>query len=224
MYWEEDFYNEPSEFDMLVDEFKEQLRASVKEEIIAEMDALKKSNEELRDIRDHWEAKVAELENEYEEKRRELEKKLREAESTADNAKRMALFDLIRDYPDHAYTVDTKYIEKPKCDKCDDNRKIQFITPRGRTMYERCECDELKPVYSVRAIPLVEITRHWNGDTLPKYLYNKDPDDIFLRFASTFCDDKPFDQIDERYVTPLFRSEDRANQYVEWKNQQENSQ
>lgn len=223
MWNDDDFYSEPSEFDEQVDEFKKSLRASVKEEILAEMDRLRKENEKLTDIRDHWDEKVREFENDYASKKRDLEKKLREAETVADNAKRMALFDLIRDYPDHAYTVDKKYIKKPKCDKCDDNRKIPFITPRGKAMTERCECDEPKPVYSVRAIPLVEITCHWNGDPSPRYLCNNDPDDVLIRFASTFFDDTPFEQIDERRKTLLFCSEDRANQYVEWKNQQESS-
>lgn len=212
MWNDDDFYYEPSEFDEQVDAFKKALRASVKEEILAEMERLRKENEKLHDIRDHWNENVS-----------ELEKKLRNAEAVADNAKRMALFDLIRDYPDHAYTVDKKYIKKPKCDKCNASRELRFVTASGISVHKRCECAEHKPVYSVRAIPLVEITCHWNGETLPKYLYNNDPDDDWLRFAGTFFDDTPFDQIDERGVTLLFRSEDRANQYVEWKNQQENN-
>lgn len=224
MWDDEGFYSEPSEFDDQVNKFKKSLRASVKEEILSEMEWLRKDNEKLMDIRDHWHDKVREIENEYETKMRELEKKLCEAEAIADSAKRMALFDLIREYPDHAYTVDKKYVKRPKCDKCDAKRELPYITPRGIAMREKCECAELKPVYSVRAIPLVEIACHWNGDPFPKYLYNNDPDDVFLKFVSKFFDDTPFDQIDERRETPLFRSEGRANQYVEWLNNQEKNQ
>lgn len=223
MWNDDDFYSEPSEFNEQVDEFKKSLRASVKEEILAEMDRLRKENEKIMDIRDHWNEKVRELENEYTAKRRELEKKLHEAERIADSAKRMALFDLIREYPDHAYTVDKKYVKRPKCDKCDAKRELPYITPRGITMHEKCECAEPKPAYSVRSIPIVEIACHWNGDPFPKYLYNNDPDNVYLRFVSKFFDDTPFDQIDERREILLFRIEDRANQYVEWLNNQENN-
>lgn len=217
------FYFEPSEFDEKVDEFKKSLRASVKEEILQEMEWLRKDNEKLIDIRDHWNEKVRELESEYTAKMRELEKKLHEAERIADSAKRMALFDLIRSYPDHAYTVKAKYVQRPKCDKCNALRELPYVTPRGFTRYEPCECKETKPVYYVKAIPLAEITCHWNGEPCIKYLYNDDPDAEWLRFASKFFDNTPFDQIDIHEVTPLFRSEDRANQYVEWLNHQENN-
>lgn len=214
---------EPSKIDKMVDDFKSAIMATAKEELVEEMDALRKENEELRNIRDKWDAKISELESEYAAKRNELEKRLREAEAAADNAKRMRLFDLIRDYPDHAYTVDMKYIQQPKCDKCNALREIKFTSPLGRTMYEKCECASTKPVYSVRAIPLVEITCHWNGDPCVKYLYNNDIDADWLRFATKFFDNTPFNQIDIFRETPLFRSEDRAKQYVEWMNNQESS-
>lgn len=45
-YHEDDFY-EPSEFDMLVDEWKEKLKASVKEEYKAEVDSKGEVNHEI---------------------------------------------------------------------------------------------------------------------------------------------------------------------------------
>lgn len=223
MWNDDDFYSEPSEFNEQADEFKKSLRASVKEEILAEMDRLRKENEKLMDIRDHWNEKVRELENEYEAKMREIEKKLREAERIADSAKRMALFDLIRSYPDRAYTVKVKYVQRPKCDKCNERRELPYVTPRGFTRYERCECGESKPVYFVKAIPLVEIACYRNGESCAKYLYNDEADAECLRFVSVFFDSTPFDQIDMHQNTPIFRSEDLAKQYVEWLNNQENN-
>lgn len=213
MWNDDDFYSEPSEFNEQVDEFKKSLRASVKEEILAEMDRLRKENEKLMDIRDHWNEKV-----------RELEKNLHEAERIADSAKRMALFDLIRSYPDRAYTVKVKYVQRPKCDKCNERRELPYVTPRGFTRYEICECRENKPVYFVKAIPLVEIACYRSGESCAKYLYNDEADAECLRFVSVFFDSTPFDKIDMHQNTPIFRSEDRAKQYVEWLNNRERNE
>lgn len=44
----EDFYNEgPSDFDITIEEFKEELRKNVRDEYVKEMARLKKENEEL---------------------------------------------------------------------------------------------------------------------------------------------------------------------------------
>lgn len=49
-YYEDDFY-EPSEYDEMVEEFKEKLRASVKQEIKDEIELLKSELEELKEFR-----------------------------------------------------------------------------------------------------------------------------------------------------------------------------
>lgn len=49
----EDFYNEgPSDFDIAIEEFKEGLRKTVKEEILNEMTRLKKENEKLQEAKE----------------------------------------------------------------------------------------------------------------------------------------------------------------------------
>ena len=51
----EDFYNEgPSDFDIAIEEFKEGLRKTVKEEILNEMSRLKKENEELQEVKKNF--------------------------------------------------------------------------------------------------------------------------------------------------------------------------
>ena len=50
-YYDCDFYEEPSEFDMQVEEFKSSLASSVRKEFLDEMATLKKENEELREFR-----------------------------------------------------------------------------------------------------------------------------------------------------------------------------
>src|SRR5690348_8077735 len=70
MYEYEDFYNEPSEFDQQIDEFKQSLLSCVKTEYTAEMDRLRAENAELQGVKN----KMAELEREHRNKLHELER------------------------------------------------------------------------------------------------------------------------------------------------------
>ena len=185
------------------------------------MDALKKSNEELRDIRDHWEAKVAEFERQYANKRYELDKKIQEAETAVRNAKRMRLKELIADYPSSAYTIEIEYIKQPKCDRCNKNRMIPYVSPRGKTMYEACTCKDEKRRYHVKRAPLIEIREDCFGDVYPTYLVNTTTDESYLRTQNQFFDDIPFEEIKGKVCRPLFRDENRAKRFAEWMNKQE---
>ena len=70
MSWhEDDFYNEPSEFDMQVEEFKESLAKAVKSEFLEEMERLKKENRNLREIKENFE----QIKRDYERKKMECD-------------------------------------------------------------------------------------------------------------------------------------------------------
>ena len=55
MYYPDDFYNEPSEFDMQVEEFKESLAKSIKSDFLEEMERLKAENRKLQGIKENFE-------------------------------------------------------------------------------------------------------------------------------------------------------------------------
>ena len=67
MYYPDDFYNEPSEFGMQVEEFKESLARSIKSEFLEEMERLKKENRKLQGIKDNFE----QVKRDYERKKME---------------------------------------------------------------------------------------------------------------------------------------------------------
>ena len=68
MYYE-DFFNEPSESDLAIEELKAHLRNEVKEEILNKLNSLKEENEMLLDIKNNWDK----LKREYDDKISELE-------------------------------------------------------------------------------------------------------------------------------------------------------
>ncbi len=136
----DDFYDNYSEFDQLVDEFKASLLKSIKEEYIDKMNKLEKENNELQDVKINFE----EIKQEYKEKKWELE---REKQDCLFKAKRMRLSELMKDFEVVMYKVGKSYTEKPKCNKCDNNRKVNFTSPSGRELHEDCECSIKNSLY-----------------------------------------------------------------------------
>lgn len=216
----DDFYCESSEFDTQIEEFKETLRASVKEEILQELESLRKENELNRELRNNWHQKVYELEKDYNEKKRELSLKIYEAENAVKNAKHLRLKELLVDYPAFAYAIHIEYVNPPKCNQCDQYRRIAYKTPLGRTAYEDCICAQHKPRYHVRKVALVEINQNYPGSITPRYLIHPDRDEDYLRYANKFYDETPFDEI--KYCSDaLFKSETKARLFASYKNKKE---
>lgn len=137
--WED--YYEPSEFDILMDGFKDSIRENVKQEIKEKIERLEKENAELRDVKEKWEdvkryheEAICELKREKERVRKELESK--------------KINELLESFAFTAYRPFAKSEMVPKCDKCDENRKIYFTSPMGRKMSEDCTCAARKVTYT----------------------------------------------------------------------------
>ena len=132
----EDYYfDNHSEFDAQVDEFKESLKKAVKQEHIDEMNRIKKENEELQEVKKNFEA----IKEDYARKERELEYERRDLLS---KVRQDRLTELLKDREVLMYRVTKTLKRAPKCDKCDDKRQIEFQSPSGRIMYENCSCDK----------------------------------------------------------------------------------
>lgn len=137
----DDFYENYSEFDMQIDEFKSSLMKSVKQEFLDRMAKLESQNLELEEIKEKWDCLVAD----YKHKEYLLEQEKNNAKS---EAKKMRLEELIADKKIILYRPKTDYTEKPKCDKCNSERELEYKSPTGRTMFEKCECATKNAVYS----------------------------------------------------------------------------
>ena len=191
--WED--YYEPSEFDILMDGFKDSIRENVKQEIKEKIERLERENAELRDVKEKWEdvkryheEAICELKREKERVRKELESK--------------KINELLESLAFTAYRPLAKTEVGPKCDKCDENRRIYFTSPMGRKMSEDCTCADRKVTYapseeslfcfSVRSSGQVStrcFTRKDEGDW-DRYdfcgtVYSELPDD--LKNVSPFC-------------------------------------
>ncbi len=147
MSYYDDFYNEPSEFDMLVEEFKESLKKAVKSEFLDKMERLKEENRNLQGIREHFE----QIKMDYEQKKLECDRVMREAEN---KAKRMKIEELMKNFRIFRWRPDWEYLYGPKCDQCDKDRRIDVVLPSGKTVKDDCPCrkSEMKVMVPERMV------------------------------------------------------------------------
>lgn len=212
--WDDDFYG-PSEFDEKVDEWKETLRESVKEEFKSRMAELEAENAQLQDIKKNWSEKVAELE-------REKGQAVLEAKRAAYNAKQMRTEELLKETLPYAYYVYATYKDGPKCDKCDDDRYIHYKSPQGYDRAEKCDCSIQKITYAVKTVPLIKLYPKDDHEQslAPVYLVHIDSTDGYRYTAERFFDTEPFETI-RRCDTPLFETEEKAKAYADYCNRKE---
>lgn len=126
MRYDDDFYNEPSEFETQVEEFKEGLARAIRSEFLEEMERLKEENRNLREIRENFERKKS-----------ECDRVMHEAE---DKARRMRVEELMERYSIFLWRPKCKFLYGPKCDKCDKHREIEVVLPSGKTVEDECQC------------------------------------------------------------------------------------
>lgn len=144
---EEDFYDEEYDyFDSTIADLKEQLKKEVKQEIQEKMKKLEKENKELQEVKENWE----EIKQKYENKITEVE---REKQSILNNAKKeiynATLKDLFENctFFEKIYQVNYDYEKRPKCDKCDENRRLTIIDCYGREHKVDCKCNKSKKIF-----------------------------------------------------------------------------
>jgi hypothetical protein len=140
MYYEDDFYYEPSEFDQQIEEFKQALRESVKEETKAEIASLKKELEELKEFKNERHKFIADYEAQIREIKHHAESVERAAKESEEKWKKARLHQLLGDYLFIGWEIGSTYELGEKCNKCDENRKIHFTSPQGKPYSEDCKC------------------------------------------------------------------------------------
>lgn len=175
-----DYFHEPSAFDQEVDGFKEALRKAVKQEITDELNGLREENreqaEKLKNL-DTLEAEARAEKNAYE---RKLSLATTEAKREVEKAGIRKLLDVLAE---PRYRIDTERRPQPKCNKCNEERKLQYTTPRGRIAYEQCECASTTLIWIVQEQFVHEISKRFGElivwyDSTARY-YNRDnPDSI----------------------------------------------
>ena len=221
MWYDEDFYYEPSEFEQQMDEFKENLAKSVKSEFLEEMERLREENKNLQAIKEQFE----QIKRDYERKHQECERTMREAE---EKAKRMKTEELMEHFKVCLWGISWKYLYGQKCDKCDKERYVEVALPSGKKVKDECDCrkTEAKVMHPIRKI-LYEISDR-NREICAWYeSVGKEGDKYYrLEYAcSTFARNiiehgTSFEEIEklEKDMDILFKTKEECMAYCEYLN------
>lgn len=142
-YYDDMFEREQTKVEQKTNEYMEFLREAVRQEVKDELQTLRAEVETLREFKRTVRANEAK----FAEEKRSLERDIRNAR----------LRELFGDYIVEAWRVKRVFSERPKCDKCNEGRMIEFISPRGKRMTEWCECAEKDMHYEVDTAELVKV-------------------------------------------------------------------
>ena len=134
-----EYWDNYEPFDQEIESLKDTLRDSVNEETKALIASLRTDNADLK-------ARLSNLDNltrEAERAKWEAEQaKTNAAHDAKNEARKMRLDELLAALDERLYRVTRTGVERPKCDKCYEDRKLHYVTPRGRKSTEWCECSE----------------------------------------------------------------------------------
>lgn len=151
----EDFYNEgPFDYELFMNDLKETLKKSIKDEFIKEMDRLRAENKKLQDVKENFE----QIKLDYVHKEQELKAREQDMEKNLARKKIMELA-TIADMKPQIYYIDDANGFLPKCNKCDENRLIHFKSPSGRECTESCpNCGTSFRKYFVKPVDTLRIS------------------------------------------------------------------
>lgn len=187
-YYDDDYYQEPSEFDKKVEELKASLASAVKEETREELKILREENRQLKDKVQN----LQKLERDASTLKRELERKVQAAERDAQkDFRKMKFGELMAIFTEPKYKIGSERVVGEKCGNCDDRRSIHYKTPSGRDATEQCPCGIGKLHYILKEEVAVEISRNTRDRDKP---YN-------VWYAPHMNDRNDDDYINAKWVT-----------------------
>ncbi len=218
----EDFYDRPTEFEMQILGFKVALLGSVKQEYKDKMAALEKENAELKGIK----ARMEEIEAEHQAQSRHYQ--YLEANLERD-IKRMRLNELMGENMLIGWYPASTYEQMPKCDKCDDKRRLYYTTPRGEKRYEDCVCATRFYTYHPEQIECYEFHQSkstWGGQyPTPGMYFSRKSDKDYDEYNETHNvyrggDSEAEFEKAEKYGI-VFLDESLCSKYCDWLNAKE---
>lgn len=215
------YYEEPSEFEEKCLELVEMIKDNATQELKAELEQLREENAKMKDIVDNYNQKVEELE--LEKKKYHWNEKALRSEIEKE-VKNIRLGNLLKDFQSTLYAVRNVGKSKPKCDKCDKDGYIHYLSPRGREQIEKCECRDGIPFYKVLEANCCEF-RIGNQYSVTekiigfyRLISESDCYATTVGVSDKMYDGRPFVDI-ENYYYVYFRDKDTAQRYADWLNE-----
>lgn len=220
-YYDEDFYYEPSEFEQQVDEIKQALMNSVRDEFKAEMERLRKENAELQEVKRNLEV----IKREYNQKVVELDMQKRNLKS---EVRRERLLELMGDFKVELFRARRDLRSGPKCDKCDEARNIYFKSPSGKQMVEQCVCKNNITYYKPEPCICSSFELR-NNEFMAWYKPYREADGMELELLGSssvsrfIYKGEDFESIEEMYYSVYFKTQEECQLYCDWLTEKEAS-
>jgi hypothetical protein len=218
-YYDEEFYNEPSEFELMIDDLKASLEKSVKEEFMTEMERLRAENTELQSVKRNFNS----IQAEYRDKHLQLELDRENLERTV---RRERLSALMKDFEVVMYQAVIKRTQHPKCDKCNDYRKVKYRTPLGRWAEEYCDCADSEIAYTPKTSIRYEFKINSKNTLSVWYKLETSGDDEYAindpRFAEVaYQEGMQYEDLDRRDT--FFKTEQECQGYCDYLNERKDN-
>jgi len=232
----EERYYEPSQLDIIVDEYKEKCKEVLLQDVKNEMARLRNENANLKSINESY----IKRENEISQKERQLK-------YDSDNLKRNVetqfyaekMIDTISRFIEDSivWYPETEYYQGEKCKFCDKDRKISAKYPNGEIVTKACECAKNLSRYVPKTSELTTIKLHKEHSRYLSdrkfYLYacrEQNPDKSYdygsSDFSLTFVRDNFDEEIIEYHAKKKYgekiglRSQEECQKYCDWLNEQ----
>jgi regulator of replication initiation timing len=215
-------YYEPTIADEIMNEASAKLKEALKqtskenyEQIIAENKKLKAENAELQ----KFVGEIDDIKYQLRREQTEIESKVR----------RQRLSEVMKDFEVELYRPKYDFILLPKCNKCDENRKIKFLSPSGKEHFETCSCHKKeRNNYCVESYYCSEFNGGndvWNKRIRAWYkVIKKGTDDEYYSYeSSTYLktliqeDFTDFESLENKNET-FFRSKETCQAYCDYLN------
>jgi len=218
--YEENFYENYTELDEQVEAFKQSILSGVKKDITDELESLRKENAELSVIRDTI--------GSYKKEQEDIIRKTKyEREDLERQMKHKRLSEIFEELKIITYRADTRKVNKPKCDKCDNYRKISFTSPSGKVMHEDCTCGEKDYIF----VPCEMVAYEFrcrdrnNNDIAVHYKRSESErgDSEYYQESTTYCETRYAGQDYSTFkntYTVFFSTEEECQKYCDYLNKE----
>jgi hypothetical protein len=218
-YMDDEDYFGPSEFDVKIEELKNELRESVKKEVKDELEKLREENKKLQGIKENFES----IKKDYGRKKAECESAMRNAETKARQAR---LKELMEQFKVVLWSVKRNFQYKEKCDRCDSDREVKIKLPSGRMTYDDCKCGTRKKVYYPDMEILYELSDEYQGiKTWYRAANDKEESDLTMCSCTTYVEEivdhnKDFNEIDAE-DNIFFATKEECQEFCDYMNRKE---
>ncbi|OMF47746.1 hypothetical protein [Paenibacillus amylolyticus] len=213
----DDYYPDPTPYEEQIDALVSAVKESVHEDIRNKLERLERENAELQVVKRDFEK----IKIDYRRKENELDMEKKDLES---KVRRERLLDLMKDFEIELFRPSTTTEKNPKCEKCDETRRIHFKSPSGKDMYESCECNFGRKVFEPNRYVCSSFASI-SGKFTAWYKPYSDYDGMEYDWSSDapafIYNGEDYTSIQEMYRSVYFKTVEECQAYCDWLTEKE---